>query len=634
MKLLSRSLIVLFCALLTAPSFARVTDILIQKRELLPAEVPTGNVGQYERIEGIVHYALDPTHPENAKIVDLDKAPRNAQGLVTFRGNFTVFQPVDPAKRRGVAWVEVSNRGGKAGFRYFQAGARGEGAEAYGDGLLFQEGLTLIWVGWQFDVPHDDDALWINAPIARGEGGNTITGLARSDWVVDEAVSRLGLAHRTMLPLYRAVDFNDESHVLTRRPGRHAAREIVGRDKWHFSTDGTAIEGDFAPGFIYELVYKTQHPYVVGVGLTAIRDFASYVKYQPENPFKVERAIAFGVSQTGRFLRHFLYQGFNADEEGRMAYDGMFIHTAGAGRGSFNHRFAQPSRDAHRYSAFAYPTDIYPFASEALPNEGGSVEEGWLDALNDTHVPRIFATNTGYEYWGRAAALIHSDWRDGRDSTLHPNERIYHIAGGQHFVGRIPEDLSGTTVGNPLGYFPILRALAIRHIDWVDKGEDPPESLYPRMDKGELVPYSEVAYPIWLGIDTPPIPHSAYFADYGPRWKDGIIDHQPPHLSREIIPLVPQVDDQGNELGGVRLPQLEYPVASFLPWSQRNGKANPNELNDFQGRIIALPALRNDILEGSKNAAEALVKEGFLLPQDVSKVLMQQEQLLKLRGQP
>ncbi|MFZ5608638.1 MAG: alpha/beta hydrolase domain-containing protein [Pseudomonadota bacterium] len=622
---------VFFASVFAMPGQARVQGITITQRETLPEAVPTGHFGPYERLEGIVRFAFAPDAPANAPVVDLALAPRNGAGEVEARANFVILQPADAARRRGIAWLEVSNRGGMAGLRYFHKAGRGA-AEPYGDGLLFRQGLSLIWVGWQYDVPAGEGRMWFDAPIARLRDGGAITGLARSDWVVDADATLLNLGHRSLPTIYQAVDFSHPDHRLTRRQGRDAVREEVARASWRFSADGKAILGDFKAGYIYELVYRTEDPRVVGLGLAAARDFASFAKYDAASPFKVDQAIAFGVSQTGRFLRHFLYQGFNVDEAGRPVFDGMLIHTAGAGRGSFNHRFAQPSRDAHRYSAFFYPTDLFPFSTYPQPDPLTGKARGLLDALPEAAIPKIVATNTGYEYWGRAAALIHSDWRTGADVPLHPRERVYHLAGGQHYVGRMPVRLDGSETGNPLDFLTVLRALAVRLVAWVGEGSAPPPSRYPQRADKTLVPASSLAYPAWLGIARPPQPHSAYVADYGPRWDAGIIDRQPPVLRREIMPLVPAIDPSGNELGGIRLPALSVPAASFIPWSMRKNRANPLELNDFEGFVVALPADlqrpdRARFLAASRTAAQDLIDQGLLLAEDMGDVLHEQATL-------
>ncbi|MFQ5537260.1 MAG: alpha/beta hydrolase domain-containing protein [Gemmatimonadota bacterium] len=645
---------------------AEVVRVEVDRREVVLNGRSFGAAGAYEKLVGRIFFALDPLNPANRAIVDLDLAPRNGDGRVEAWAEFMVLQPVDPARRRGVAWLEVSNRGGKASLRYFnraESSLDPTTAEEFGDGLLMRQGLTLIWVGWQWDVPPRPGLVRLHLPFARTPEG-PITGLARADWTVDAPSSVLPLAHRGHRA-YAAVDPADSANVLTVRDGRDAPRRVIPREAWDFIAPSEGpdagrltmirLDGGFQPGRIYELVYRTRDPRVVGMGLAAIRDVASYAKFALQSVFPAETVVAFGVSQTGRFLRHFLYQGFNVDEGGRRAVDGMLIHTAGAGRGSFNHRFAQPSRDAHRYSAFFYPTDIFPFTSREEVDPRTGLSDGLLLRTPPEDRPRVFYTNTGYEYWGRAASLIHTSPDGSRDVPPLPTERIYHLAGGQHFVDGFPPrpeaHMPGAEAwrGNPLNFLFTLRALALRLVSWVSDAVEPPPSSYPRLGDGTLVPPRGLAFPAVPGVQAPTVAHVAYRADYGPRFREeGIIDRQPPVLGPAFPVLVPQVDGLGNEESGVRGFELRVPVATYAPWSLRWGyPAARNELADFRGTWIPLPATeaerrrRGDprpsleSLYGSRAryvqllrlAARELAEEGFLLPEDVNQVMERGERL-------
>jgi hypothetical protein len=554
-------------------------------------------------------------------------------------------------RERAVALLEVSNRGGKAVLPYFARAAwsADPAAEAeFGDALPLRLGLTLIWVGWQFDVPPRDGVLRLDVPVAT-DGGRRIEGLVRCDWTVEERVVTLPLGHRDHRP-YPIADVEHSDNVLTERDGRLAARRVVPRDQWRF-VDGEARiarAGGFEPGKIYELVYRARDPVVVGIGLAAVRDMMSYAKYDASSPFPVRWGVGLGISQTGRFLRHFIYQGFNTDEARRPVFDGLFVHTAGAGRGSFNHRFAQPSRDAHRFSAFFYPTDVYPFTGRSQ----GDPETGMTDGLfaHEAHLPKIFFTNTGYEYWGRAASLIHVTPGADADVEPSPNERIYHLAGGQHFVVDRPSlsersDAVVTYRGNPLDFRPSLRSLLTRLVEWVRDGREPPPSAYPRLDTGTLVAVDRVRAPAIPGVGWPRVAHEAYRVDYGPRWPNGIITLEPPRLGKPFPSRVPQVDVDGNELGGVRSLELLAPLATYTPWSLRRGAANPDELVDFYGTFIPFArdqaererrgdprasvteryGDRTRYVDLVRRHAETLARSGFLLVEDVPRVVEQAE---------
>jgi hypothetical protein len=621
-----------------------------------------GSAGAYEKLVGRISFAFDPENPANAAIVDLAWAPVNGDGRVVAWADFMVLQPVDPALRRGVAWVEVSNRGGKASLRYFnraEARSLDPGQEAdFGDGLLLREGLTIIWVGWQWDVPERDGLLRLHVPIARLPG-ESIEGLVRADWTVDADTASLDLGHRSHRAYFPS-DPEASENVLTVRSGRSEEREIIPRERWGFfqadpASEGGSrgarqmkirVDGGFQAGRIYELVYKAQDPRVVGLGLAAIRDVISYAKYDLDSVFPVNRGVAFGVSQTGRFLRHFLYQGFNTDEGGRQAFDGMLIHTAGAGRGSFNHRFGQPSRDAHRYSAFFYPTDVFPFTSRTQRDPVTGREEGLFSNQREDHLPFIFYTNTGYEYWGRAGSLIHTSVDGTQDIEPLANERIYHLAGAQHSGWAFPpmeeNRMPGTALpvyrGNPVDLSFPLRALALRLVSWVEGEADPPVSAFPRIGDGTLVPPSGQAFPALPDVDPPGVIHEAYRVDYGPRWwTDGIINREPPELGPAFPSMVSQVDGLGNEVGGVRGWELRAPMGTYAPWSLRWGfEGGQEELVDFRGTFVPLSwneaqreekedprpsvqALYQSLgayLERVRAATRELVRGGYLLPED------------------
>lgn len=641
----------------TAP--ADVREVRIEERGPVLGGMEFGESGAYEKIRGTIVFGVDPLSPANDRIVDLALAPRNEDGLVEATANFLVLRPLDRSRGVDTALVEVSNRGGMAALSYFchGHGSNDPTTEAhFGDGLLLRMGMTVVWVGWQWDVPGDATRLRLEVPIAVGPDG-PITGLVRSDWVVEQPLEWLDLAHRDHRA-YPVLDAADPSHWLSWRAGRDAARVTVDRSQYSFAarTPGGAahwvhLDPSATPGRIYEAVYRAQDPRVVGLGLAAIRDVASYIENDEDCPFPASHSVAMGISQTGRFLRHFLYQGFNTDEAGRKVYDGVMAITAGAGRGSFNHRFAQPSRDAHRYSAFFYPTDLFPFTSRSLLDPVSGRTDGLFENGRDPdHLPRVFWINTGYEYWGRAASLLHTNPQGDCDVELLPNERLYHLAGGQHFEDRFPPSrrstIEGSTahVGNPAMLKTSYRALLRGLVSWSAEDVEPPESRYPRFDQGDLVDVEDLALPAIPGIRAPRAAHFAYRADYGPRFRsEGIVDFQPPRLGEAFPARVPQVDGMGNELGGLRGVELRVPLATYLPWSLRHGRpGEDHELADFRGTVAPLPRDANpddprpsvselypdraSYLERVDRAIEAMLAERVLLELDVDRVRSRAEQ--------
>src|SRR6266852_1457264 len=428
---------------------ARVTRVEIKTREDINGGKPFGLAGPYERLIGKVYFKVDPRNPHNGVIVDLDKADRDRDGEVEFSADVYILKPKDPNRGSGSLLIEIPNRGGRGIVRLANFGTN---QSEFSDGFLMRQGITIVWVGWQFDVRDQAGLLRLYAPVARS-GAKPITGLVRSDFVVPEKVYEQPLGHLITGNIggteYPVADAGDTANVLTVRETPTGERRVIPKTDWSFahSVNGAITPSDryiylksgFEPGRIYELVYVAKDPVVVGLGLAGVRDLVSYFKHDAAAVAPAQRAYSLGISQSGRFLRHFVYQGFNADEDGRKVFDGLLIHVAGAGIGSFNHRFAQPSRDAQPLNALFYPTDLFPFADTPQTDSETGRSAGLLDKSKAENVlPKIFYTNTAYEYWSRAASLNHTS-PDGK-SDLQPmaSAPIYLLAGLQHFSGAFP----------------------------------------------------------------------------------------------------------------------------------------------------------------------------------------------------
>jgi hypothetical protein len=580
-------------AFFASPADAHVTRVEILSRADIQDGRAFGLAGAYERIIGRVYFAVSPENLRNRQIVDLDKAPRNGEGEVEFSADLYLFKPKDMTKGNNAVLFEVSNRGGRGILRLVNAGTSSDPNAEFGDGFLLREGYTIAWLGWQFDVADQGQNLRLSAPVAHDPGGKEIRGLVRSDFTPSQKRDDMPLGHIMLGPgggkSYPVDDSASAKNVLTVRDTPGGARQPIARSQWSFahSVEGQLVadphfihlEGGFQPGKIYEVVYEAKDPVVVGVGLAAVRDFLSYLKYDPQATAPVRRVYAVGISQSGRFLRHFLYQDFNRDEQGRQVMDGVIVHVAGAGRGSFNHRFAQPSRDAQPLSSIFFPTDVFPYTDlpETDPETGETA--GLLDAAGRSHtVPKIFFTNTSYEYWGRAASLTHTVADGLKDATVDENARIYFLAGLQHFSAVFPPQKA--TAGspeftaqqrhnpNPIQWF--WRALIADMDQWVKDGTPPPPNTYPKIADSTLVPLSKWAFPRIPGVNRPHEMHLAYHLDFGSQWKSGIISNEPPGVGKPFSVLVPQTDADGNDLGGVRLPELQVPLATYTGWNLRD----------------------------------------------------------------
>ena len=592
--------LVVLVALAAAPVSAEVVRIEVTSRVDLVGGQPFGAAGPYEKLTGKIFFAVDPSLPANRIIADIDRAPRNAADKVEFSSDFFLIKPKQITKGNGAVLYEVSNRGGKGmlGFFNHATGSLDPSSAAdMGDGFLMKQGFTLLWVGWQFDPPQRAGLVRVYPPTAT-ENGKPIRGLVRSDFVVTEREADHSLADRDHAA-YAVLDPKSPDNVMTVRDSVEAQRRIVPRDQWGFTADRTKVylTEKFEPNKIYEVVYTAENPPLVGLGPAAIRDTISMLKYKSADSWSIpagaiRRAVGFGVSQSGRFLRTYLYYGFNRDEGNRKVFDGVMAHVAGAGRGSFNHRFAQPSRDGHPYLNFFYPTDIFPFTDAAETDPVTGVTDGLLThAGSPDLLPKVFYTNSEYEYWGRAASLIHTTPDGTSDVPLMDNVRIYLLTAGQHGPGPFPPTQTiGQQRNNPLDYRWAMKALLLDMDRWIADGTPPPPSRYPHISDGTLVAPDRLRFPKVPGVTTTTSVHRAYRADYGPRFtSEGIVTIEPPRIGTAFPILVPQADADGNGVAGIRMPELAVPLATYTGWNLFNARSGPTDvISSMQGSYIPL----------------------------------------------
>src|SRR5579859_3899891 len=660
------SIVLAFAQLLMANLLihARVIRVEVTSSTEVLGGKSFGNTGPYERLAGRVYFSLPVKNPHNMGIVDLKNAVNLKNGEVEFSAEFMAVCPKDRRKGNGSLLLEVPNRG-RSRIIGLVDGGDWDVASDTGDGWLLRNGYTVVSLGWQWDAA-GQEALRFFAPVAK-ESGKTITGLLRGDLMPYKTMAEIPLGHLIQGNIggseYPVATPDDPRNVLTVRDSRDAQRTVIPRAQWQFahvaggkltSSDRYIhLDGGFQPGRIYEYVYVAADPVVAGGGFAAIRDFASYAKHSPDALTPAQRVYGEGISQNGRFLRDFLYQGFNADEDGRMALDGVLAHVAGAGRGSFNYRFAQPSRDAQPTSSVYFPTDIFPFTDEPERDPLTGETGGILDrALAENVVPKIFLSNTSYEYWGRAASLI-STTADGKsDVPLSDNVRIYHFTGLQHFSGPFPPkkdtaDTSGQQPQSPLPIKYFWRAMIADMDAWVRNNTSPPASSYPKIFDGTLVPLSAYAWPAIPGVNRPHEANSGYRLDFGPNWRDGILQLEPPTVGPLYLFLVPQVDADGNERDGVRLPEITVPLATYTGWNLRDPSIGaPEQRIPFEGSYLPFPktaadrqqgndprksvaeryASREDYLAKYTVALDELIKQRWILPEDRDALLQRANQ--------
>jgi len=603
-------------------TFAEVTKVNVTSRVTVANGQAFGKTGPYEKLTGTIDFAVDPKEPHNARITDIDRATPAADKRVHFTSDVMVLKPVDPARGNGVLLFEVVNRGNILLLNKFNSAASSRNpttTEEFGNGYLMREGYTLVFVGWEFDLA--PGILRVEAP--------KIDGLIEPITVPFILDSRQNETELDDVPLYAPANPADAASVLTVRDHYWDKPTPIARTKWHFVTGRPgaprlALDGGFDPGRLYAVTFKATGARVAGVGLAAIRDAASAFRYRTDLPVRGTTVYVQGESQDGRFLRQFLYDGFNADEQDRRVFDAVWAHIAGSARGTFNQRFGMPISA----SVLLTPTR-FPFTTDEqeFHGERGSL----LQLYKPAHIPKIFLTNTAVEYWGggRAAALIHTSADGTRDLRIPGNVRIYLLSSTQHSEAPFPPVRArGQQLRNTVPQREIMRAL-LRGLDgWVRQGAAPPESRYPKLADGTLTPIASVKFPAIPGVADPRIIP-------GPGQIRGGKVEMLPHL-------VPQVDADGNDVAGIRAPDVSVPVATNTGWNFRSPSiGGSGEIVNLLGSYIPFARTRadrearkdprrsiqeryrneDDYLARLRAAAGELVKGRYLLPDDVDGVI-------------
>jgi alpha/beta hydrolase family protein len=567
-----------------------------------------GSVGAYQQVDGTAHFAVDPNHPANAAICDLKLAPRNAVGLVEFTADLSVVLPVDARQANGRCIVELPNRGRRRVVAMMNCAPPDApvGPQAHpGDGFLFARGYTVASIGWQWDVYPSPELLCLVAPLAM-EGGKPVGGETMVEIRPNERGTTRLLADRIHRPLPAAPDRQPGARLLV-RDWEDGDDTLIPRPRWRFAREtstGTVepsaehvwLEGGFEPGRIYQLVYQTDRAPVAGLGLLAARDVAAFLRMPSStNPSGngLRTLILYGISQTGRMQRHFLSLGLNRCEDGSRAYDGFHVHIAGARRGAFNHRFAQPSNQTTPLWGHAFP-----FADVATTDPLTGRTAGLLDRLAAAgDLPKIVSTDSAAEYWRGDAALAHLAIPPGRDLPEHPSTRRYLFAGTQHTPGYLGQSRTNAGTGtiaryplNVVDYRPLQRAALINLDRWITEGTDPPPSRHPRFSDATAIEREKVvaAFARLPGLE-PPDPQRLSFirtVDMGGDEATGIARY--PAREGAFYPaIVSAVDADGNETAGVRLPDITVPVGTHTGWNPRDPvTGSPEQIVPMNGLTL------------------------------------------------
>ena len=640
-----------------------------------------GAAGPYERLIGRAHFAVDPTAQANAWVVDLDKAPRDADGKVRIAADIMILTPADPARGNRRVFYDYGNRGHKRILQFFNDAVHSNDpiTQAHaGNGFLMRRGYTVAWCAWEGDLLPGDGRAILDVPTAT-DGGQPITGKVRVEYIVDQpGITTLPLSSKVAAQSYPTVSHDTRQASLTRRRYPYDRRIPVPPDAWCFARieggrggeTGEAeralipsdthihIPGGFETGWIYELVYTGKDPLVHGLGHIAVRDFISFMKYGKEdaaghpNPVlgpdrvqAIEKAYAWGRSQTGRCLRDFVYRGCNADAAGRRVFDGILPHVAGAGRKWLNHRFASPIVSGGQYYEDHFnPADTFPF-SYAWSTDHLTGRRDAILKRSETD-PLVIHTQTGTEYWARRGSLVHTDTQ-GNDLAQPDTVRVFCWSSSQHFANPLSTPPSRApyqqNFSNVVATSMFFRAMIDAMDRWASDGTPPPASRIPSRARGTLVSHAEWSrqFPAIPGTMTPRSATELPLMDFGPRFEQGILDTEPPDLlpGKNYVIGVPAVDADGNDIPGVRAPMVSAPLGTYTGWNPRARGFGLGALLRFEGSYIPFPETpqeraetrdpRKSILERYPDkaaylaaivaAARELVAQGLMLEEDLER---------------
>ncbi|HUQ73644.1 MAG TPA: alpha/beta hydrolase domain-containing protein [Burkholderiales bacterium] len=647
-----RSALACTLALVTGIAAAGVVRIEVESSAPFADGKSFGGVGPYVRIKGRFAGELDPARPANKAIVDLGRAPKNERGFVEYSADFDILTPADKSKGNGTLFYDVNNRGNKR-LVHLLNDVPGNNAlnapEHAGDGFLMRNGFTVVWSGWIPGLPKAGNVLRLDVPNAKGIEQPVWDEFLFNDAKTIEA--RLSFAAATV----------DKSKArLTVRDRNEDSPSVIHDKAWEFA-DGNTIRllpngTPFRRGALYQLTYRAKDPPVAGIGYAATRDLIAFLRYGDKgNPLAgaTKVAIAHGTSQSGRYLRDMLYNGFNEAEDGRPIFDGMNPHIASA-RLFLNYRFAQPNRAyTVGYGFLGYPDASFPHSYAKQKDPISGKEDGLLERCSARkNCPKIIQTITATEYWQGGHSLNTTDPLGQQDIALPDNVRIYYLAGTQHVIqATMPKGVCSGEPNTAIDPRPAMRALVLALDRWVKSGATPPASAYPKIADKTLVPAYALKWPQVPGLMVPRGPNPMLQFDYGKQYKAGVIDAVPPALLKaRYVALVPAIDADGNETGGIRMPEQAVPFATSTGWSVRTvDGGSAGELCYLDGMVLPFaptaqarettkdPRLslaerykdKDDYLAKVRDAANALQAKGYLLAEDVDGIVQRAEKTVR-----
>ena len=646
---------------------ARVVRFVVEQRTPFAGGAEWGQAGPYERLVGTAYLEVDPNDPLNAVIVDLELAPRNARGLVEFSTPFFILKPVDLARGNGKIYYTINNRGNDALLNAKTQADVGE------NGFALRLGYIVADAGWEGDLVPAPTRLAPSLPVAVQPDGSPIVGRMRIEYsdrnIPAGGAFTLNLEGSAPFRSYEAADTNPAHSQVTVRDSVGGPRRAIASDRWAFgrcpdgprslspsATDICYFEG-FKSEQLYELIYPAKNPIVMGLGHATTRDVASFLRNDLKdsagnaNPLAtsaasvgIKRIYATGASQTGGYLRDFIYLGFNEDEAHRKVFDGVIPTIPGTDRVFINARFADPnvfsSQDVtHDFLQSSYP----PFTYAVTLDPTTGIRDGIMK--RPATDPLLFQVDSATEFWQLRAALNVVD-TDGRPVPVPPNVRLYFQSSTGHGfttsglrtppAGQSPrcENRTPTSVGDA------TRATLVAMDAWADRGVDPPPSNYPRVEDGTLVRLDAArrGFPAIPGVRFPPSANDFEVLDFGPGFGrfGGLLARQPPRSGRTVPMLVPKTDADGLDVAGIRSMQIRVPLGTSTGWNMRKPGHREADLCGLTGSFIPFaktkaertaardprPSLEErykdhaGFVRAVEKAADELVRSRFLLKED------------------
>ena len=644
---------------------AASTQAKIVRIQITKVESPTfdgrifGDAGQYEKLVGRAFGEIDPSHPQNELITDIALAPKDASGMVEYSMDIYILKPIDSSKANGKVLFEINNRGNKLCLGAINdsttdiftfVGNDPTTAADGGNGFLMNHGYTIVWSGWDTSVAAGNNRLTISAPIAKNVDGSSIVGPALEEFVIDNSTTLTGAL------TYPAADLNKSLASLTVRHHYSDVPISIPSSGWEYVNAKTVrllpAGTPFELGTLYEFIYPAKDPVVAGIGFAATRDLGDFLRHATRDDVGTSNPLAgtvrfmysFGISQPARFMHEFLHLGFNQDEEGQRVYDAVYNYIGGASGGFFNYRFAQPGRTHRQHIARWYPEFQFPFTNEVIDDPVSGKRDGWLRLCRESDTcPKIFEINSENEYWSKAGSLLHTDPL-GNDLNLErtPNVRVYLLSSLTH----VPESGPGICQQprNPVLPNPAHRALLLALDQWVSDGTRPPRNRIPRISNGTLVsalPQESEGFPNIPGVLYNGLLHTGDVFNFGSLFDQGILTVLPPTITEGAYSaLVPRTDADGNDIAGVRLPEIAVPVATYTGWGLRAGPAANDGCDQF-GQQIAFARTKAERLASGdprlsveeryetpekyvkqvEKAVRKLIRDRFLLVEDGERYL-------------